>query len=379
MQFKAIIGQVQLKNRLQETVKNNRVAHAQLFHGGEGVGKLPLAIAYAQYINCRDKIKFETGDSCGVCPSCNKYNKLIHPDLHFVFPVAGSEATKKPVSTMFMKEWREFILNSSGYVTLNDWYQKIAIERKQAAINVHECNQIIQTLSYTSYESEYKVMIIWMVDKLNYAAAPKLLKILEEPPDKTLFLLIAEQTDLIINTILSRLLPVKIPRIDDNSIIEASKQRFGLDEMAASQLAVLANGSFTEAIRLFEQSETRKANFDRFRDWMRLCYSTDVQSLLEFSEKAAKESRESNKSFLQYSLIVIRNCLMLNYTKDAFLKIIPEERPFYEKFSPFINHLNINLFAEEFNKAITHIERNIHTAIVFFDLSLTASKLLKMK
>lgn len=379
MQFKSIIGQEQLKIRLKETVKNNRVAHAQLFHGGKGVGKLPLAIAYAQYINCRDKNKFENCDSCGACPSCNKYNKLIHPDLHFVFPVAGSESTKKPVSNMFMKEWREFLLNSSGYATLNDWYQKIAIERKQAAINVHECNQIIQTLSYTSYESEYKVMIIWMVDKLNYAAAPKLLKILEEPPDKTLFLLIAEQTDLIINTILSRLLPIKIPRIDDTSIIEASKQRFGIDEEAASQLAVLANGSFTEAIRLFEQSETRKANFHRFRDWMRLCWSADVSNLLEFSEKAAKESRESNKSFLQYSLLIIRNCLLLNYTKDAILNIVQEEKSFYEKFSPFINHLNINFFTEEFNKAISHIERNVHTAIVFFDLSLTASKLLKMK
>ncbi|MBE0637211.1 MAG: DNA polymerase III subunit delta [Bacteroidales bacterium] len=379
MLFSEIIGQDHLKTRLKETVRNNRVAHAQLFYGSQGSGKLALAIAYAQFINCRDKQKIEHGDSCGKCPSCIKYNKLIHPDLHFVFPVAGSDSGKKYISSMFFREWREFLIENSYYVSLNDWYTKIAIERRQAAINVHESNQIIHTLSYTSYESEYKVMLIWMVEKLNYQAAPKLLKILEEPPDKTLFLLIADQTDQIISTILSRLLPVKVPRIEDAVLIEACHQRFGLTENEAAQIGMQAEGSFTEALRLLGQSETRKLNFERFRDWMRNCWQFDVKELLTFSDLAAKESRDGNKSFLQFGLLMLRNCLMLNYTKDAIVRITNEERSFYEKFSPFINHLNILSFTDEFNKAIYHIERNVHTGLVFFDLSLTSAKLLRLK
>lgn len=379
MLFSEIIGQDHLKARLKETVRNNRVAHAQLFYGSQGNGKLALAIAYAQFINCRDKNKIEHGDSCGKCPSCIKYNKLIHPDLHFVFPVAGNDSNKKYISSMFFKEWREFLIGNSYYVSLNDWYAKIAIERKQAAINVTESNQIIHTLSYTSYESEYKVMLIWMVEKLNYQAAPKLLKILEEPPDKTLFLLIADQTEQIISTILSRLLPVKVPRIEDPILIEACRQRFGLGEDEATQIVLQAEGSFTEALRLIGQSETRKLNFERFKDWMRNCWQFDVKELLTFSEFAAKESRDGNKSFLQFGLSILRNCLLLNYTKDAIVRISDEERSFYEKFSPFINHLNINTFTDEFNKAIYHIERNVNTGLVFFDLSLTSAKLLRMK
>lgn len=379
MLFSEIIGQESLKLRLKETVRNNRVAHAQLFYGNQGNGKLALAIAYAQFINCRDKNKLEVGDSCGKCPSCIKYNKLIHPDLHFVFPVAGSEAGKKYISNMFLKEWREFLLQNSYYVSLNDWYVKIAIERKQAAINVAESNQIIHTLSYTSYESEFKVMIIWMVEKLNYQAAPRLLKILEEPPDKTLFILIAEQTDQIISTILSRLLPVKIPRIEDSALIGACQQRFGLSELEAAQIGIQANGSFSEAMRFMGQNENRKLNFERFKDWMRYCWQFDVKEILAFSEAAAKESRDGNKSFLQYGLAILRNCMLHNYTKDAIVKLIDDERSFYDKFSPFINHLNINVFTEEFNKAIYHIERNVNTGLVFFDLSLTSAKLLRMK
>jgi DNA polymerase III subunit delta' len=378
MLFSEIIGQENLKLRLAETVKNNRVAHAQLFYGNRGNGKLALALAYAQYINCRDHGKFRRGDSCGKCRSCNKYNKLIHPDLHFVFPVAGTaDGAKKVTSTMFLNEWRELLLEKKYYLSLSDWYEKISIERKQAAINVAECNQIIHTLSYTSYESEYKVMLIWMVEKLNYQAAPKLLKILEEPPNKTLFLLISEQPDQIISTILSRLLPVKVPKIEDNELIAACKQQLKIDEKQATQLATLANGSMTEAIRLAGQSEIRKARFDLFVAWMRQCWTIDVPALVKFSDDLAKESRESNKSFLQFGLGIIRNCLLMNFTEDAVVRTVAGEKSFYQKFSPFINSTNAEAFAEEFNTAIYHIERNVHTSMVFFDLSLTAAKLLK--
>ncbi len=377
MLFSEIFGQHSLKQQLKDTVLHNRVAHAQLFYGNQGNGKLALAIAYAQFINCRDKDKLQHGDSCGKCPSCNKYNKLIHPDLHFVFPVAGGDATKKYVSNDFIKSWRELLLEKNYYITLSDWYAKIEIERKQAAINVTECNKIISTLSYSSYESEYKVMIIWMVEKLNYAAAPRLLKILEEPPDKTLFLLIAEQTDLIISTILSRLLPVKIPKIEEADLASACEKTLGINRNEAEQLAMLSNGSLSEALRLSGQSQVRRDYFDKFVGWMRQCWTLDMQGLSAFSDQMAKESRETCKSFLQFGLEVIRNCLLINYTKDVLVKTITHEQTFYQKFAPFINHVNISSFVEEYNKAIYHIERNVHTGMVFFDLSLNTAKLLK--
>jgi DNA polymerase III subunit delta' len=377
MLFSDIIGQQEIKQRLKETVRANRVAHAQLFYGIQGNGKLALAIAYAQFINCRDKEKLQHGDSCGKCPSCIKYNKLIHPDLHFVFPVAGGDSNKKYVSNDFIKDWRELLIQNNYYISLSDWYLKIAIERKQAAINVAECNQIIHTLSYTSYESEYKVMLIWMVEKLNYQAAPKLLKILEEPPDKTLFLLIAEQTDQIISTILSRLLPVKIPRIADADMIAACMQQTGCNQKKAEHLSSLSGGSFSEAMRLAGQSEIRKEHFGRFVTWMRQCWATDVPALVKFSDEAAKESRENAKGFLNFGLAILRNCMLMNYTKNDVVKISDEESNFYQKFSPFINNRNAAAFMDEFNQAIYHIERNVHMSLVFFDLSLTTAKLLK--
>jgi len=215
LKFADVIGQQQVKSQLLKTVKNNRVSHAQLFLGQAGIGKLGLAIAYAQYINCTNK---QEDDSCGVCPSCVKYEKLIHPDLHFIFPTATTERVEKPKSKDFVSEWRELILDRNGYISIADWYGKIGIERKRAIINARDCNDIIQTLSYKSFEAEYKVMIIWMVEKLFHSAAPKLLKILEEPPDKTLFILVAENQESMLKTILSRTQLIKVPFLQDDDL-----------------------------------------------------------------------------------------------------------------------------------------------------------------
>ncbi len=221
MLFSEVIGQKEIKQKLIHTIAENRVAHAQLFYGDEGRGKLALALAYAQFISCKDPGKMQRQDSCGSCSSCIKYNKLIHPDLHFIYPVAESKVVKGPrkskksvVSDDYLVPWREMIIDNKAYVSFDDWNKKLDIERKQASINSTDCGGIIGTLSYSSYESEYKIMLIWLIEKLNYQAAPKLLKILEEPPEKTGFLLIAEQIDMIIPTILSRLHQVKIPKIE---------------------------------------------------------------------------------------------------------------------------------------------------------------------
>lgn len=379
MLFNQVIGQHEIRERLIQTVSENRVAHAQLFFGGEGYGKLSLAIAYAQFINCRDPQKTAVGDSCGKCPSCIKYNKLIHPDLHFVFPVATNKVvTEKPVSKRFMAPWREFLLENNYFVSLNEWYDKIEIEKKQAGINVNDCNEIIKTLSYTSYESEYKVMIIWMVEKLNYLAAPKLLKILEEPPDKTLFLMVSEQTDQIISTIMSRLLLIKIPKIEDRILVDVCQKNLKMSPEEAISVVHIANGSYKEAIRLAGQAEVRKKHFDRFVNWMRWCWSPDIPKIVIFTEEIARETRENSKSFLQFGLAVLRNCYVLNYADIQFVRTRQEEEKFSSDFSRFIHKDNIRQFSDEFNKAIMHIERNVHVGMIFMDLSLTIAKLLKV-
>jgi DNA polymerase III subunit delta' len=382
MLFSEVIGQEQIKKQLIGTVANNRVAHAQLFFGGEGRGKLKLALAYAQFISCRDVQKIERGDSCGKCPSCIKYNKLIHPDLHFVYPVAESKLLDKklkPASRHFLSYWRELLIENDFYISLNDWYNKIDIERKQATINTLDCNEIIRTLSYTSYESEYKVMIIWMIEKLYHSAAPKLLKILEEPPDKTVFLLIAGQTDLIISTILSRLHRVKIPRIDHEPLVRACIGNLKLDPARAQQTALLADGSYKKAIHLQSGVEERKELFGSFVNWMRMCYSANVPSILEFCDDIAKLSREQSKQFLQFGLEALRTCLMINMGISANLRIIPTEKEFYSKFAPFVHSDNITAFLSEFDSAIYHIERNVNSGMIYLDLSLTIARLLRKK
>nr|MBC8146675.1 DNA polymerase III subunit delta [Bacteroidota bacterium] len=218
MQFKEVIGHEEIKKRLIQTVRENRISHAQLFAGQEGIGKLALAIAYGQYISCTNK---QETDSCGVCPSCIKYNKLIHPDLYFTYPVSTNKEVKtKPLSRLFISKWREILLQKDYIFSLQQWYQKIQIENKQGIINTEDCNEIIKSLSLKTFESEYRVVIIWMPEKLFHAAAPKLLKILEEPPPKTLFLLITESPDKILKTIISRTQIIKIPKLKDQDVKE---------------------------------------------------------------------------------------------------------------------------------------------------------------
>jgi len=384
MLFSEVIGQKETKKRLINTVAGGRVAHAQLFYGSGGQGKLALALAYAQFISCRDKDKFSREDSCGTCPSCIKYNKLIHPDLHFIYPVAETKLVKlgsgkKPESKFYLPYWREMVFENNYYISLNDWYQKLDIERKQAAINAQDCANIIHTLSYSSYESDYKIMFIWMIEKLNYGAAPKLLKILEEPPENTIFLLVAEQIDMIISTILSRLHQVKVPKIDDASLAEACKQKLGMPDERAIEITRLANGSFKEAMRLQHQADSIEKNFSRFIAWMRMCWAPDVPAILEFSTEQGKENREQSKQFLRFGLETLRNCVMLNMGQKELVRMISTEKDFFSNFSKFVNKANIGMFAAEFNRAIYHIERNVHGGMIFLDLSLTISKLLRVK
>lgn len=379
MKFADIIGQAEVKQKLLQTVKENRVSHAQLFFGPEGSGKLALAIAYAQYINCENKA--ET-DSCGVCSSCLKYEKLIHPDLHFFFPVSSTKKvkeTEKPLSEIFLQEWRELLLETGGYITSREWYRKIDIEKKQGLINAADCNKIIEKFKYKSFESEYIVVIIWMAEKIFHAAAPKILKIIEEPPPKTLFILISDNQDKILPTIISRTTPVRIPRLADEDIINKIKSSHNYTDEQIKNAVFLSEGNYTTALRQLEESEADDLNFENFQKWMRLCFAANIQGINTFIQEITKLNREQLKSFFQYALRITRNCLLINYNGFDNAKISSKEKAFLEKFFPFINSANGIRFTEEFEKALFHIERNAYAPLLFMDLSLTISKLLKIK
>jgi len=386
MLFKEIPGQKRIKERLIKSVSENRVSHAQLFLGPEGSGKLALAVAYAQYINCLDK---KADDSCGVCRSCVKYNKLAHPDLHFVFPkiVVKEEdenkrkegQRKKVTSKDFANEWREMVLESNFFFELNQWYTKLNIENKQGIISADDCNEIIKTLSYKSYEAEYKVMVIWMVEKLYFTAAPKILKILEEPPEKTLFILISENQDQIISTILSRTQLVKIPRLDDKAVRDYLVNKANIPDHDANTIALISEGNLVEALKKRNDAIAEKEYFENFVRWMRSCFSFKVKDINDFVVSVSKMGRERQKAFLLYAMKIARASLLMNLRSESIIKLDNDELKWLEKFYPFINPRNSADFYNTFNEAHYHIERNANPTILFMDVSLKVTKLLRIK
>ena len=373
MLFKNIVGQDPIKKRLIRSVKENRVSHAQLFLGPEGCGKLALAIAYAQYISCEDK---KDDDSCGVCRSCVKFDKIAHPDLHFLYPFSATR--DKPISASYLPEWRSLLLENKYYITLTEWYKAIGMELKQGIINANDCNEVIKTLSLKSYESEYKVMIIWMIEKLFHSAAPKLLKILEEPPDKTLFLLVCENSEQVISTILSRAQIIKIPKISDKDLTHALTHTHGIPPKRANEIIRIVEGNYKEASILAADLSIDE-NYSLLRDWMRLCYRDAVTNLIDWVDKFSRSGREKHKSFLLNAIRVFRESMLIGVGKTELIKSEGEELKFATDFSPFINTNNTVQIIKEFNDAISHIERNANPKILFLDLSLKMTELIKIK
>lgn len=376
MQFKDIIGQESIKKRLIDSVNKQRISHAQLFLGSEGNGKLGLAIAYAQYICCKNK---QEGDSCGKCTSCIKYSKLVHPDLHFVFPVVKSPKIKKPVSDEYITQWRGFILDSP-YHRYNDWLKIIASENQQGGIFTDESQSIIRKLNLKTFEAEYKIMIIWMPEKMNAFASNKLLKMIEEPPQKTLFILVAASSEEIIPTILSRTQLLKIPKIDNQNLSEAIKAKFDIGDEQAELITRIANGDYIKAMEAINENEDTQKNFDRFTSLMRLCYGYKVIDAMAWVDELAKEGRERQKNFLIYALRLLRENFVLNkFAENAnqLTYLTQKEFEFSKKFATFINERNIFNLVDEFNKAHYHIGRNANGKIVLFDLSLQIMRLLR--
>jgi DNA polymerase-3 subunit delta' len=372
MLFKEIVGQQAIKERLMRSVMEGRISHAQLFLGPEGSGSLAMAVAYAQYISCKNK---QEDDSCGTCSSCIKYNKLVHPDLHFVYPIALSKDVR--TSTNVASEWRVALLENP-YITLFNWFEQLSAENKQAVIGVEESGEILSKLSLTTYESEYKIMIIWLAEKMNPAAANKLLKILEEPPDKTLFLLVCESEDQLLRTIVSRTQLIKINKINDADLTQALVDRYGLSLEAAESTAHLADGSFAEALSLISVNENAGQNLASFQKLMRASLKFDPKAVMSWIDEISAAGRERQKNFLNYALHIMRESMIFNYADASLVKLGADEQEFVKKFSPFIHAANIERFIDELNKAHFHMERNANAKILFMDLAFKFNELLNV-
>ena len=380
MFFKDIAGHNKIKESLLNTIKQRRMSHAWLFTGPEGNGKLAMAISYAQYLSCENKGE---NDSCGECPSCKKYEKLIHPDLHFVFPVVRNKKFTKPLSDDFIAIWRKFVLESA-YHGLEEWLQKLEVENQQAGIFTQESEAIIKKLNFKPYESEYKVMIIWLPEKMNMTASNKLLKMIEEPPPKTLFILIAEDTEKIIKTILSRVQLIKIPKISRERMIESIKEKHELADDRINEIVRIADGNFLKVSELINNSEQNidSENYVWFTELMRFSYGVKVRELIEWADYISKSGREVQKGFLEYALQMLRENFILNINPENQNKIVfltNKEKNFSEKFNKFIHKDNILQITNEFTEAFNHIERNGYGKLIFLDLGLKIARLLKIK
>ena len=377
MQFKDVIGQESVKQRLIGSVRENHVSHAQLFLGPAGSGKLPLALAYAQYILCPNRT--ET-DSCGVCPTCQKMQKLVHPDLHFVVPTATTKKVKSnPESDLFMEEWREYVIQNQGYVDTSSWYSFLDVENKQGYMSVRDAASLLRKLSMKAYEGEYKIAIIWMAEKMRVDTANKLLKLLEEPPEKTVFLLIAEDQEELLATIKSRTALVKIPTIDIAKVQQALVERLGCDEQQAHDAAMISEGNWLNACHSVQESEDRKFFFTTFQQWMRLCFKAAYSELIDFSNNIKSLGREKQKELLEYGLRIIRNSLLFNNNLTEIVMLPNDEKTFNSKFAPFVNPANLMQIAELFEEAMRQIERNGYAPLIFTDVSFKMVALLKKK
>ena len=372
MKFADIIGQQALKRHLAESIDRGRISHAQLFTGAAGTGALPLAIAYAQYLNCPNR---KNGDSCGVCPSCQQISQLAHPDVHFVFPVnkQGKKSGEAVLSSDFMPLWREMMADTNGYFTRQMWYDRLDLGKTlQGMISAKEADEIIRRLSFKSFESEYKVMIVWLPEVMNEEAANKILKILEEPWEKTIFLLVSERPDRLLQTILSRTQEVAVPRLTVEDLMPLSEG----DEQQRRNIARLAAGDLIEMRRLAggEEDAVREESFELFCRLMRLSYNDKHLELIDWADEVATLSREQQRSMLLHAARLLRESYMLHAGLGSISYLWGEEAKFCNNFAPFIGNQNIEFLIGEIETAMRQISQNGNARIVFTHFALAVSK-----
>jgi DNA polymerase III subunit delta' len=382
MKFSDIVGQNHLKNHLVNSVQKGRIPHAQLFIGPEGSGTLSMALAYAQYIICNNKGSENEGGSA----ACNlKFDHLQHPDLHFVYPVATTDSIKSnATSDDFMSTWIDF-LKETPYGSVNDWYEAIGIQKKQGNISVHEAASILKKLILKPFEGGYKVMIIWMAEKMNTEAANKLLKLLEEPTDKTVFILIAEDEKAILQTILSRCQILHFNALNEQEIVQGLIEKENCDEVDAYSIAKQAQGNYNKALKL-RYNITNEYPFDEwFVTWVRAAFRANknarvVSDLIKWSDEIAAIGREKQKLFLNHCMELFRQALLLNYSTSELVYMEPKVDNFKLKnFAPFVNEHNILEIYQEIEDATYHIERNGNAKMIFTDLSIKLTRLIHKK
>ena len=378
MQFSEILGQDYIKNHLTKSAELGRIPHAQLFVGPEGSGTLAMAVAYSQYVLCNNNGGLN--ESCAL-----KFQKLSHPDLHFIYPTVTTEEVKqKPKSIDFITDWRLF-LTKNPYGSLFDWYSQLGVQNKQGEIRVDDAQEILKSLALKSYEGGYKIMIIWMADKLNTAASNKLLKLLEEPPEKTVFILISENEEDIIQTIRSRCQIVHFNGLSEQIIADALISRAQIDPKLAAKIAHQAQGNYSKALHLL-QDDNEESPFEQwFVTWVRAAFKAKgnaaaIQDLILWSEQIAALGRETQKKFLLFCIEMFRQALLLNYESQKLVYIEPKVEKFkLENFAPFVNGNNINDIFKELSDAMYHIERNGNAKIILTDLSIKLTRLIHKK
>ena len=373
MYFKDIIGQDNAVQMLRSAVAEGRIPHAQLICGPEGTGKLAVAIAYARYLCCSHR---NGEDACGECPSCKKFDKLVHPDLHFAFPIYKKDSNKTPHSDDFIDKWRQAALENP-YMNLNQWMDHIGTENQQGLIYASQSEEIIRKLTLKSSEGGYKVMIIWMAEKMNTECSNKLLKMIEEPPAQTVFLLVAENPDLLLPTIQSRVQRLMLRPIEESIISEALIGKYGLAEADARQIAHASAGNWLQAVETIHLGNRTKEYIELFMALMRQAYARNLKGMRQWAETVAGMGREPQKNFLIYCQRMIRESFICNFHRPEINYMNTDEATFTSRFAPFVNEKNIFGIMEELSEAQRHIEQNVNAKMVFFDLALKMIMLLK--
>ena len=369
MKFSAVVGHQDIKKKLIHAVQGGRIPHAQLFLGQEGGGNLALAIAYAQYINCTARTD---EDSCGACPGCIKYQQLEHPDLHFCFPITGSDNT----SDSFMKEFHE-VMKANPYTSYIEWMERIS-DAKSGIMNVAQANEIVKKLSLKPYEAPYQVMIIWMPETMNIPTANKLLKTIEEPPNRSLILMVANNDEEMLSTILSRVQYIKLKKLQDMDMLGALTSRFELSFDKAREIVNVADGNFRQALRLVEMEDVDEDISKLLQEWFRTSYVMDIGKLTTVVETIAKLSREKQKSFYEYAIHIFRQSLAKNNAQEV-MRVTTNERQFLEKFSSVTqNHKILNVI-EKMEKSVYYVDRNANAKILAMNLSMDLHEALKLE
>lgn len=382
MLFKDIIGHEAVKDRLRQTVAEDRISHALLFAGGEGTGALPLAMAYAQYVHCRNRTP---QDACGECPECYRMQRMEHPDFHFVFPVnTSSEAVAtgrsddKPRSDQFLHLWRQIIPETGGYFTEAQWYERLGIENKQGLINKNEANELLRKMALKSFEGGYKTVVIWLPERLHDSAANTLLKLIEEPPAGTLFLFVSERPDQIIATIRSRTQLISLAALDDSQIAEKLQADYGLDPDRAGEISRLAQGNWIAArgtARPADQTSVAGELDDYFIRLMRLCYQQKYLELFSWAEEIAGLGREKQKQFCSASLNVLRECYLTGAGMEP-ISYTPSGRiSFCRNFAPYVNHLTVENYIREYELLLSQLRQNGNPKILFTHFAMSLCKI----